>query len=136
MIIINCYNISIDKKERAKNMKSLKDLYDLYLNDALYKYEDFNNDIKKIKIHYKKDFFEIKLINFDDKFVDFYVNVDNLNKLIVTTDIYNNIMQSILENNKYYSGRGYVANLSIYSFIECFKYSDLKTAFKNIEAFK
>lgn len=136
MIIINCYNISIDKKERAKNMKSLKDLYDLYLNDALYKYEDFNNNIKKIKIHYKKDFFEIKLINFDDKFVDFYVNVDNLNKLIVTTDIYNNIMQSILENNKYYSGRGYVANLSIYSFIECFKYSDLKTAFKNIEAFK
>ena len=136
MIIINCYNISIDKKERAKNMKSLKDLHDLYLNDALYKYEDFNNNIKKIKTHYKKDFFEIKLINFDDKFVDFYVNVDNLNKLIVTTDIYNNTMQSILENNKYYSGRGYVANLSIYSFIECFKYSDLKTAFKNIEAFK
>lgn len=136
MIIINCYNISIDKKERAKNMKSLKDLHDLYLNDALYKYEDFNNNIKKIKTHYKKDFFEIKLINFDDKFVDFYVNVDNLNKLIVTTDIYNNTMQSILENNKYYSGRGYVANLSIYSFIECFKYSDFKTAFKNIEAFK
>ena len=136
MIIINCYNISIDKKERAKNMKSLKDLHDLYLNDALYKYEDFNNNIKKIKTHYKKDFFEIKLINFDDKFVDFYVNVDNLNKLIVTTDIYNNTMQSILENNKYYSGRGYVANISIYSFVERFKYSDIKTAFKNIEAFK
>lgn len=117
-------------------MKSLKDLYDLYLNDALYKYEDFNNNIKKIETNCEKDFFEIKLINFDDKFVDFYVNVDNLNKLIVTTDIYNNTMQSILENNKYYSGRGYVANLSIYSFIECFKYSDLKTAFKNIEAFK
>ena len=136
MIIINCYNISIDKKERAKNMKSLKDLYDLYLNDALYKYEDFNNNIKKIKTHCEKDFFEIKIIDFDNKFIEFYINNDDLNKLIVATDIFNNTMQSILKNNKYYSGRGYIANLSIYSFIECFKYSDLKTAFKNIEAFK
>ena len=136
-IIIRCYNISIvRKRKRELKMKSLKDLYDLYLNDALYKYEDFNNNVKKIKTHYEKDFFEIKLINFDNKFVDFYVDVDNLDRLVVTTDIYNYKIQSILENNKYYSARGYVSNISIYSFIECFKYSDIKTAFKNIETFK
>ena len=135
MIIINCYNISIDKKERAKNMKSLKDLYDLYLNDALYKYEDFNNNIKKIETHCKKDFFEIKIIDFDNKFIEFYINNDDLNKLIVATDIYNYKIESILENNRYYSARGYISNISIYSFIECFKYSDIKTAFKNIENF-
>ena len=117
-------------------MKSLKDLYDLYLNDALYKYEDFNNNIEKIKTHYEKDFFEIKLINFDNKFIEFYVDVNDLNKLVITTNIYNDTMQSILENNKYYSARGYISNISIYSFIERFKYSDIKTAFKNIEAFK
>ena len=117
-------------------MKSLKDLYDLYLNDALYKYEDFNNNIKKIETHCEKDFFEIKIIDLDNKFIEFYIDVDNLDRLVITTNIYNDVMQSILENNKYCSARGYVANLSIYSFIECFKYSDLKTAFKNIEAFK
>lgn len=117
-------------------MKSLKNLYDLYLNDALYKYEDFNNNINKIETHCEKDFFEIKLINFDNKFIEFYVDVDDLDKLIVTTDIYNYKMQSILENNKYYSARGYISNISIYSFIERFKYSDIKTAFKNIETFK
>lgn len=117
-------------------MKSLKDLYDFYLNDALYKYEDFNNNIKKIKTYCEKDFFEIKLIDFDNKFIDFYVDVDDLDKLVITTNIYNDTMQSILKNNKYYSGRGYIANISIYSFIECFKYSDIKTAFKNIETFK
>lgn len=117
-------------------MKSLKNLYDLYLNDALYKYEDFNNNINKIETHCEKDFFEIKLINFDNKFIEFYVDVDNLRKLVVTTNIYNYTMQSILENNIYYSGHGYIAFLSIYMFIERFKYSDIKTAFKNIETFK
>lgn len=117
-------------------MKNLKDLYDFYLNDALYNYEDFNNNIKKIETHCEKRFFEIKLINFDNKFIEFYIDVDNLRKLIVTTDIYNYKMQSILENNKYYSARGYISNISIYSFIERFKYNDIKTAFKNIETFK
>lgn len=117
-------------------MTSLKDLYDFYLNDALYKYEDFNNNIKKIETHCEKDFFEIKIIYFDNKFIDFYIDSDNLNKLVVTTDIYIYKMQSILEDNIYYSGRGYTANLSIYTFIERFKYQDIKTAFKNIEYFK
>lgn len=117
-------------------MKSLKDLYDLYLNDALYKYEDFNNNIKKIETNCEKDFFEIKITDFDNNFIEFYVDVDNLNKLIVNTDIYNYKIESILENNRYYSARGYISNISIYSFVERFKYSDLKTAFKNIEAFK
>ena len=117
-------------------MKSLKDLYDLYLNDALYKYEDFNNNIKKIETNCEKDFFEIKITDFDNNFIEFYVDVDNLNKLIVNTDIYNYKIESILENNRYYSARGYISNISIYSFVERFKYSDIKTAFKNIEAFK
>lgn len=117
-------------------MKSLKDLYDLYLNDALYKYEDFNNNIKKIETHCEKDFFKIEIVDFDDKFIEFCVDVDILDKLVITTNIYNDTMQSILENNRYYSARGYVANISIYSFIERFKYSDIKTAFKNIETFK
>ena len=117
-------------------MKSLKDLYDLYLNDALYKYEDFNNNIKKIETHCEKDFFEIKIIDFNNKFIEFYINNDDLNKLIVTTDIYNYKIESILENNIYYSARGYISNMSIYSFIERFKYSDIKTVFKNIETFK
>ena len=126
----------LNERKREQTMKSLKDLYDLYLNDALYKYEDFNNNIKKIETNCEKDFFEIKITDFDNNFIEFYVDVDNLNKLIVNTDIYNYKIESILENNRYYSARGYISNISIYSFVERFKYSDLKTAFKNIEAFK
>ena len=102
MIIINCYNISIDKKERAKKMKSLnefKTIEDIFTfndkNELEHKKEFYN--ISKLLLNNKEIF---EFIEYNDHFYDIskmtLKNVEKFNKLV--NDIYNIHFNSLQES--------------------------------------
>ena len=102
MIVIRCYNISIDKKERAKNMKSLnefKTIEDIFTfndkNELEHKKEFYN--ISKLLLNNKEIF---EFIEYNDYFYDIskmtLTNVKNFNKLV--NDNYNINFNSLQES--------------------------------------
>lgn len=113
----------------------IEEYKDLYLNDALFGYGDFDNSIKKIEKNTGDDFFAIILNGYNDNFVSFYMDDDDHNKMIITTNIFGYTQESIINNDVYYSGRGYVSNITKYSFVELFKYYDFEEAFKISKTF-
>lgn len=116
-------------------MNTLKEYQDLYLNDALFGYGDFNNDIKKIEKNMGDDFFEITLKGYNDNFVSFYMDDDDHDKIIITTNVFGYTQESVINDNVYYSGHGYISNITKYSFVELFKYYDFEEAFKISKTF-
>ena len=116
-------------------MNTLKEYQDSYLNDALFGYGDFNNNIKKIEKNIYDDFFMITLSDYDNHFVSFYMDDDDHDKMIIATNIFGHIQESVIDDNVYYSGRGYVSNITKYSFVELFKYHDFEEVFEILKTF-
>lgn len=104
-----------------------------YVSDALGYYDDFENSIKSIKVTSEEDYFEITLEGYNSTFVSFYMDTTNYDKLVITNNLYGYTQQSTLEDGIYYSGRGYVSNLSNYRFMELFKFYTFEEAFDIIK---
>ena len=113
----------------------IEEYKNLYLNDALFGYGDFSNSIKKIEKNTGDDFFIITLSDYDNHFVSFYMDDDDYDKMIIATNVFGRIQESIINKDVYYSGRGYVSNITKYSFVELFKYHSFEETFEILKTF-